>query len=132
MRTRTKARQRAVEALFEAEQRSVSVNEVLERNPAVNDYAVAIAKVTEDNLARVDDVINTYSSDWPINRMPAVDRAILRVAVAELIYEKDLDSSVIISEAVEISESLSTPDSGKFINGLLGNIAAIRETLGSL
>lgn len=132
MRTRTKARQRAVEALFEAEQRSVSVNEVLERNPAVNDYAVAIAKVTEDNLARVDEVINTYSSDWSINRMPAVDRAILRVAVAELIYEKDLDSSVIISEAVEISESLSTPDSGKFINGLLGNIAAIRETLGSL
>lgn len=132
MRTRTKARQRAVEALFEAEQRSVSVNEVLDRNPAVNDYAVAIAKVTEENLARVDEVINTYSSDWPTNRMPAVDRAILRVAVAELIYEKDLASSVIISEAVEISESLSTPDSGKFINGLLGNIASIRETLGSL
>ncbi len=132
MRTRTKARQRAVEALFEAEQRSVSVNEVLERNPAVNDYAVAIAKLTEENLARVDEVINTYSSDWPTNRMPAVDRAILRVAVAELIYEKDLNSSVIISEAVEISESLSTPDSGKFINGLLGNIAAIRDTLGSL
>lgn len=132
MRTRTKARQRAVEALFEAEQRSVSVNEVLERNPAVNDYAVAIAKLTEENIARVDEVINTYSSDWPTNRMPAVDRAILRVAVAELIYEKDLDSSVIISEAVEISESLSTPDSGKFINGLLGNIAAIRDTLGSL
>ena len=132
MRTRTKARQRAVEALFEAEQRSVSVNEVLERNPAVNDYAVAIAKLTEENLARVDEVINTYSSDWPTNRMPAVDRAILRVAVAELIFEKELDSSVIISEAVEISESLSTPDSGKFINGLLGNIAAIRQTLGSL
>lgn len=132
MRTRTKARQRAVEALFEAEQRSVSVNEVLDRNPAVNDYAVAIAKITEENLARVDEVINTYSSDWPTNRMPAVDRAIIRVAVAELIYEKDLDSSVIISEAVEISESLSTPDSGKFINGLLGNIASIRETLGSL
>ncbi len=132
MRTRTKARQRAVEALFEAEQRSVSVNEVLERNPAVNDYAIAIAKLTEENLARVDEVINTYSSDWPTNRMPAVDRAILRVAVAELIYEKNLNSSVIISEAVEISESLSTPDSGKFINGLLGNIAAIRDTLGSL
>jgi transcription antitermination protein NusB len=132
VRTRTKARQRAVEALFEAEQRSVSVNEVLERNPAVNDYAIAIAKLTEENLARVDEVINTYSSDWPTNRMPAVDRAILRVAVAELIYEKDLNSSVIISEAVEISESLSTPDSGKFINGLLGNIAAIRDTLGSL
>ena len=132
MRTRTKARQRAVEALFEAEQRSVSVKEVLERNPAVNDYAIAIAKLTEENLARVDEVINTYSSDWPTNRMPAVDRAILRVAVAELIYEKDLNSSVIISEAVEISESLSTPDSGKFINGLLGNIAAIRDTLGSL
>ena len=132
MRTRTKARQRAGEALFEAEQRSVSVTEVLDRNPAVNDYAVAIAKVTEENLARVDEVINTYSSDWPTNRMPAVDRAILRVAVAELIYEKDLASSVIISEAVEISESLSTPDSGKFINGLLGNIASIRETLGSL
>lgn len=132
MRTRSKARQRAVEALFEAEQRNVSVNEVFDRNPEVNDYAVEIATITQANQARIDEVINTYSSEWPISRMPAVDRAIIRVAVAEMIFQKQLDAAVIVSEAVEISNSLSTDDSGKFINGLLGNIASIRESLSAL
>ena len=132
MRTRSKARQRAVEALFEAEQRNVSVNEVFDRNPEVNDYAVEIATITQANQARIDEVINTYSSEWPISRMPAVDRAIIRVAVAEMIFQKQLDAAVIVSEAVEMSNSLSTDDSGKFINGLLGNIASIRESLSAL
>ena len=132
MRTRTKARQRAIEALFEAEQRKVPVAEVFERNPDVNDYAIEIAHLTESNLDRVDEVINTYSKDWPVDRMPAVDRAIVRLGVAELIYKKELDTSVVISEAIEISQSLSTPDSAKFINGLLSVIGQMRSSLRSL
>ncbi len=129
MRTRTKARQRAVEALFEAEQRNVSVTEVFERNPSVNEYAISIASVAFQNRTAIDDLINTYSIDWPVDRMPAVDRAILRVAVAELLFEKNLDTNVIIAEALEVAKSLSTEDSVKFINGILANVGSVRNSL---
>ena len=132
MRTRTKARQRAVESLFEAEQRGVKSNEIFERNPDVNDYAVELAGLVELHIDRIDEVISTYSQDWPLERMPAVDRAIVRVAIAELLWLPDVDSAVAVSEAVEIAATLSTPESGKFINGLLGQIASIRGSLTAL
>jgi N utilization substance protein B len=132
VRTRTKARQRAVESLFEAEQRSVKSSEIFERNPDVNDYAIELAYLVETNIDRIDEVISTYSQDWPLERMPAVDRAIVRVAIAELLLMPEIDSGVAVSEAVEIAATLSTPESGKFINGLLGQIATIRGSLTAL
>ena len=129
MRTRTKARQRAVESLFEAEQRGVESTEIFERNPDVNDYAIELAGLVELHIDRIDEVISTYSQDWPLERMPAVDRAIVRVAIAELLWLPEVDSGVAVSEAVEIAATLSTPESGKFINGLLGQIANIRGSL---
>ena len=132
MRTRTKARQRAVESLFEAEQRGVLSTEIFERNPDVNDYAIELAGLVELHMDRIDEVISTYSQDWPLERMPAVDRAIVRVAIAELIWRPEVDSGVAVSEAVEIAATLSTPESGKFINGVLGQIANIRGSLTGL
>ena len=132
MRTRTKARQRAVESLFEAEQRGVQSTEIFERNPDVNDYAIELAGLVELHIDRIDEVISTYSQDWPLERMPAVDRAIVRVAIAELLWLPEVDSGVAVSEAVEIAATLSTPESGKFINGLLGQIATIRGSLTGL
>ena len=132
MRTRTKARQRAVESLFEAEQRGVQSTEIFERNPDVNDYAIELAGLVEFHIDRIDEVISTYSQDWPLERMPAVDRAIVRVAIAELLWLPEVDSGVAVSEAVEIAATLSTPESGKFINGLLGQIANIRGSLTGL
>ena len=132
MRTRTKARQRAVESLFEAEQRGVNTSDVFERNPDVNDYAIELASLVEQNIDRIDEVISTYSQAWPLDRMPAVDRAIVRVGIAELLWRPEVDSGVAVSEAVEIAASLSTPESGKFINGLLGQIASIRGSLTTL
>ena len=132
MRTRTKARQRAVESLFEAEQRGVTAADVFERNPDVNDYAIELAGLVETNIDRIDEVISTYSQDWPLERMPAVDRAIVRVAISELLWRPEIDSGVAVSEAVEIAATLSTPESGKFINGLLGQIAGIRGSLTAL
>jgi N utilization substance protein B len=132
VRTRTKARQRAVESLFEAEQRGVKTKEIFKRNPDVNDYAVELAELVEINIDRIDEVISTYSQDWPLERMPAVDRAIVRVAIAELLWRPQVDSGVAVSEAVEIAATLSTPESGKFINGLLGKIATIRGSLTAL
>ena len=129
MRTRTKARQRAVESLFEAEQRGVLSTEIFERNPDVNDYAIELAGLVELHMDRIDEVISTYSQDWPLERMPAVDRAIVRVAIAELLWRPEVDSGVAVSEAVEIAATLSTPESGKFINGVLGQIANIRGSL---
>ena len=132
MRTRTKARQRAVESLFEAEQRGVLSTEIFERNPDVNDYAIELAGLVELHMDRIDEVISTYSQDWPLERMPAVDRAIVRVAIAELLWRPEVDSGVAVSEAVEIAATLSTPESGKFINGVLGQIANIRCSLTGL
>ena len=132
MRTRTKARQRAVESLFEAEQRGVLSTEIFERNPDVNDYAIELAGLVELHMDRIDEVISTYSQDWPLERMPAVDRAIVRVAIAELLWRPEVDSGVAVSEAVEIATTLSTPESGKFINGVLGQIANIRGSLTGL
>ena len=132
MRTRTKARQRAVESLFEAEQRGVLSTEIFERNPDVNDYEIELAGLVELHMDRIDEVISTYSQDWPLERMPAVDRAIVRVAIAELLWLPEVDSGVAVSEAVEIAATLSTPESGKFINGVLGQIANIRGSLTGL
>jgi N utilization substance protein B len=132
VRTRTKARQRAVESLFEAEQRGVLSTEIFERNPDVNDYAIELAGLVELHMDRIDEVISTYSQDWPLERMPAVDRAIVRVAIAELLWRPEVDSGVAVSEAVEIAATLSTPESGKFINGVLGQIANIRGSLTGL
>jgi len=132
VRTRTKARQRAVESLFEAEQRGVNTSDVFERNPDVNDYAIELASLVEQNIDRINEVISTYSQAWPLDRMPAVDRAIVRVGIAELLWRPEVDSGVAVSEAVEIAASLSTPESGKFINGLLGQIASIRGSLTAL
>jgi len=132
VRTRTKARQRAVESLFEAEQRGVMPTDVFERNPDVNDYAVELAALVELHIDRIDEVISTYSQAWPLDRMPAVDRAIVRVGIAELLWRPEVDSGVAVSEAVEIAAILSTPESGKFINGVLGQIATIRGSLTAL
>lgn len=131
MRTRTKARQRAVEAIFEAEQRSVAVEEILERNPDVNEYAISLAKTVWLNISRIDELIETYAKDWQLNRMPAVDRAIIRVAVGELLYEKEIETNVVIAEAIEIAKNLSTEESVKFINGVLSNLGNVRDTLSS-
>jgi N utilization substance protein B len=132
LRTRSKARQRAVEALFEADQRQVLVSVIFGRNPEVNEYAIELAQTAQDNIVRIDELLETYSKDWSIDRMPAVDRAIVRCAVAEMIFKREVESAVIISEAIEIAQNLSTPDSAKFINGLLANISSIRENLTTL
>ncbi len=128
MRTRTKARQRAAEALYEAEVRSVDPAEIIARNPDANEYTGFIVGVVQENLPRIDETISTYSRDWSLDRMPAVDRAILRVAVAELLFDTALDSAVIISEAVEVAANIGSEEAGKFLNGILGQIATVRSS----
>ena len=132
MRTRTKARQRAAEALYEAEVRGVDAIEVIERNPESNEYSSHIVNVVQLNAERIDETISTFSQAWSLDRMPAVDRAILRVAVAEFLFERELDAAVIISEALEVATSIGSEEAGKFLNGVLGQVATVRNTQSDL
>ncbi|MGQ0626006.1 MAG: transcription antitermination factor NusB [Sporichthyaceae bacterium] len=134
MSSRGKARKRAVDILFEAEQRGRGVLATLSErrtlaDPPVGDYTVTLVEGVVSNRERIDDLLATYSVDWPLERMPAVDRNVLRVGVYELLYAGDVPDAVAISEAVELARSLSTDDSPGFVNGLLARILDLKPTL---
>lgn len=134
MAARRKARTRALEVLFEADQRQldpivVLKAKVLRSDPPINDYAITLVEGVVASLPRIDEVLSTYSMGWTIDRMPAVDRAVLRMGTWEVLYADDVPDHVAISEAVEIVQSLSTDESPKFVNGLLARISDLKETL---
>lgn len=131
---RNKARRRALDVLFEAEQRRIDPREVLARRVAdperpLPQYA---ADVVEGVLARqqvIDELLSTYSEGWALDRMPGVDRCVLRIGAWELLYNDDVPDAVAIDEAVGLVSDLSTDDSPSFVNGLLGRIKDIKPTL---
>lgn len=90
-------------------------------------YAQLIVDGVVDNFEEIDDLIETYSNDWTLDRMPALDRAILRCALWEILYNPEVPNGVAINEAVEIAKEFSTDDSGSFINGVLSKIASTRQ-----
>lgn len=130
MAARSKARKRALDVLFAAEARDVPVDEVLTARladkdaPEFGEFAETIVRGVDEHLGRIDDLIAQHSIDWSLDRMPAVDRAILRIAVFELVYG-EVDAPVAIDEAVELAKLLSTDDSPRFVNGVLAQILAI-------
>jgi N utilization substance protein B len=138
MSARTKARKRALDVLYGADVRQISINEALatEAERAVNEpqresswlYAREIVDGVLDHREEIDELIETYSQGWTLARMPVVDRAILRIGVWEVIYNDDVPEGVAISEAVEAASVLSTDDSPGFINGLLAKIAQTRPS----
>ncbi|HEY3507329.1 MAG TPA: transcription antitermination factor NusB [Actinocatenispora sp.] len=130
MSTRTKARKRALDVLYEADLRGEDPVAVLRRRvewaePPVRAYTVSLVEGYQAHAEEIDHLLATYSEGWSLPRMPAVDRNLLRVAVFELLYADDIDDAVAISEAVELAEALSTDDSPAFVNGLLGRIATV-------
>ena len=135
--SRGKARKRAIDVLYGADVREESINASLlaEENRQLADptkranswaYAQKIVQGVAEHGDEIDELIETYSQGWTIERMPAVDRAIIRIGIWELLYNPDVPEAVAISEAVEEAKSLSTEDSSGFVNGLLGRIAALR------
>lgn len=89
----------------------------------VTGYATALVEGVQDHAAPIDERISRYAEHWTLERMPVVDRNLLRVAVFELLWMPDVPTAVVINEAIELAKSLSTEDSGRFINGLLGRLA---------
>ena len=136
MAARTKARKRALDLLFEAEQRKVNVGELLRERLAAPVTEAPLSEFTADlvsgvveHWSQVDELISTYSQGWTIDRMPAVDRAILRLGAYEVLYSTDVPEGVAISEWVGLATELSTDDSPRFVNGLLGRLAEVKPTL---
>jgi N utilization substance protein B len=131
---RGKARRRAVDILFEAEQRSVPPTDALrdrreKTDQIINPYTVDIVEGVMAMQPTIDEFLSTYSQGWPLERMPSVDRIILRVGTWELLYNDDVPDAVAVSEAVELSRTLSTDESPSFINGLLGRLQQLKPTL---
>ncbi|MCA1306315.1 transcription antitermination factor NusB [Microbacterium esteraromaticum] len=133
MSARTKARKRALDILFSSDVRGEEVSVVLAAaaKRAANEpareaswlYAREIVDGIIDNRDEIDEHITTHSRDWKLERMPAVDRALLRIGTWEIVYNDEVPTAVAIDEAVELAKELSTEDSGAFVHGVLARIA---------
>jgi N utilization substance protein B len=131
MPARRKARKRALDVLYEADQRDMPPVETLvsylqrieKPHPEHLAYAVSLVEGVGEHLDRIDELIASYAEGWTLDRMPVVDRNIARIAVYELLYVGEIDDPVAISEAVELAKQMSTDDSPRFLNGILGRIA---------
>jgi N utilization substance protein B len=134
MSTRSKARKAALDILYESDIRNQSAIKLLVDRENSLDYLIReftkhlVAGVSE-NLARIDEIILMRAKGWAIDRMPVVDRNILRLATYELLIDKETPHQVVIYEAVELAKSLSTDDSSDYINGVLGAIFEVKDDI---
>jgi len=134
-RGRHQARKRAVDLLFESEARGLTPAEIADgrtelarKDPdvsALNPYTVTVARGVTEHATHVDDLISAHLQGWTLDRLPAVDRAILRVAVWELLHAEDVPEPVAVDEAVELAKQLSTDESPGFVNGVLGQVMLV-------
>ena len=124
MAPRRESRERALGLCYELEARDITVAELLSDLPVEPDeYAIGLARGVEEHQPELDELLREYSEHWAVERMPAVDRAVLRLGCYELAHEPDVPTAVVISEAVDLAKQYSTKDSGRFVNGLLSRIA---------
>jgi N utilization substance protein B len=132
---RHQARKRAVDLLFEAEARGLTPAEVADARitlaeansdvSALNPYTVTVARGVAAHSAHIDELITSHLQGWTLERLPAVDRAVLRVAVWELLHAEDVPEPVAVDEAVELAKELSTDESPGFVNGVLGQVMLV-------
>lgn len=123
--TRREARERALSLLYEAEAKQIDPEALLGDLPVAPDpFVAAVVDGVGRELSRIDELISAHAIGWELDRMPAVDRALLRMATFELIGRPDVPTAVVISEAVDLAAQYSTDDSGRFVNGVLAAIAA--------
>lgn len=134
MGARTKARKRALDVLYAADMRGESGLEALERVTADgealnNPYTATLVRAVSERQARIDEILNQFSTDWSLARMPAVDRNVLRIGVWELLWADDVPDTVAVTEAMGLVRELSTDESPAFVNGVLGAIQRSKDSL---
>jgi N utilization substance protein B len=135
---RSKARKQALDLLYETDIRGTNLVETLEARdiPAegpdarpVREYTREIVKGVSENRRKIDELITTYAQGWDMDRLPAVDRNILRLGIYEILWSSSVPTSVAIDEALDLAKELSSDDSSKYIHGVLGRIASIKDTI---
>ena len=122
MSARSKARKRALDAIFQADLNNKPISIQEETEEVDEKYSNVLINGIKENQTQIDSLIAESLTNWTIDRIPRVDRNILRIAVYELLFQKDVPVNVVISEAVKLAEDLSTDDSAAFVNGTLANI----------
>ncbi|WP_434588014.1 transcription antitermination factor NusB [Streptomyces sp. A5-4] len=139
MAARNKARKRAFQILFEADQRGESVQTVLadwirhartdDRQPPVTEYTMSLVEGYAEHADRIEELISTYAVDWAIDRMPVVDRNLLRLGAFELVWVDETPDAVVIDEVVQLAKEFSTDDSPSFVNGMLSRFKDLKPNL---
>lgn len=134
MSARSKARKRALDVLFESEARGLALDGTLEervaaQDPPVNEHTVRLVRGVAERQHHIDSLLSSYSEGWTIDRMPAVDRNVLRIGVFEVLYAEDVPDAVAVTEAVDLVRDLSTDESPAFVNGILAAVVRDKPTL---
>jgi N utilization substance protein B len=135
---RSKARKQALDLLYETDIRGTDlVATLLERDVPpegpdarpIREYTRELVNGVFDNRRKIDELITTYAQGWDMDRLPAVDRNILRLGIYEILWSTAVPTSVAIDEALDLAKELSSDDSSKYIHGVLGRIASIKDTI---
>jgi len=130
---RGKARKRALDFLYEAEIKKLSALALLGARGSTElsqePYVKVLLSGVEEHIQKIDELINTYAQDWDMDRMPAIDRNILRIAIFEILWVAEIDLRIACDQAVELAKSLSTDESSKYINGVLGRIIKLKDSI---
>jgi N utilization substance protein B len=134
MSARTKARKRALDVLFECDLRSSDALETLaqrlaQAEPPVPEYTVTLVEGVVEHRQRIDTLIETHAVGWTLDRMPLVDRNLLRIGAFELLWVDETPDGVVLSEAVNLAQQLSTDESAAFVNGVLAKLLAEKPTV---
>ena len=134
MSARSKARKAALDLLYEADIRGISVGVILSQRLEtleylIRDYTRELLTGVAEHRSRIDELIVTYSQGWDFDRMPVLDRNILRLSLFELLWGRDIPEAVAIDEALELAKTLSTEESSSYIHGVLATISKIKADL---
>ena len=133
MSARSKARKRALDFLYEAEIKKVKAVDLFKSRGASElsqePYVFTLLTGVAEHLLKIDELITTYAQDWDMDRMPAIDRNILRIAIYEILWVAEIDLKIACDEAVELAKSLSTDESSNYINGVLARIVKLKDSI---
>ena len=133
MSARSKARKRALDFLYEADIKNVLAADLFKARGSAElsqePYVLTLITGVADHLSKIDELIITYAQGWDMDRMPPIDRNILRLAIFEILWEADVDLKVACDEAVELAKSLSTDESASYVNGVLGRIIKLKDSI---
>ena len=138
MSARSKARKQALDLLFEADIRgtnaleTLNLRDIVEEGPdarPIREYTRSLITGVSENTRKIDELITTYAQGWDMDRLPAVDRNILRLGIYEIVWSADLDDGIAIDEALTLARELSTDESAGYIHGVLGRISSIKDSI---